>query len=433
MRGRSKRQKNALTIITPIKPGEGTLKSLGDLLERINTGRSKHPVEFDKIDTTCFASWIILDRDPDGGDYPPALVFECNYEGSLDEYLDAFITRAGDALRDIYAHCAGFTEKSNAFLRKYLLKHRKKHAAFFVGCPEQSRQGIRQAKTIRDGIENVLDQNPMYSSRPQEIQAAIRARVKSELDGLITPIEKLQGRAFRNWVLVIVAAIVGFVFWVPAAVIWLLLIRRRENRESSTPDTTKREVDRRLFGSEDRYTQNHLTTLVQVQPGLFRLISLRVVLWLINFAAAHIYITGALGGYPTRNGHRGGIATIHFARWLIIDTDQKGRNPRLLFLSNFDGSWNSYLGDFADKAPFGLNAVWGNTVAFPPTRFLFMGGSRAIDPFKQWSREHNLPANVWYSAYPEISVRNIITDIHIADQLDKQLDDQQAREFLQLL
>ena len=413
------------------------MQSLEDLLDRIYNRRSKHPVEFDKIGTTCFASWIILDRDPDGGDYPPQLVFECNYEGPLDEYLDAFIIQAGDALRDIYEHCAGFSEKSNAFLRKYLLQNSKKHAAFFIGCPQQSRQGIKQAKTIRENIENVLDANPMYSSRPQEIQTAIRARVKTDLDGLITPIEKLQRRAFRNWtvlkILALIVGILGLPVWIAAAAILAALLRRCELRESATPDTVNREVDPRLFGSEDRYTQNHLTTLVQIQPGLFRRITLRVVLWAINLAAAHIYVTGSLGGFPTRNGHRGGIATIHFARWLIIDTDLKDRNPRLLFLSNFDGSWSSYLGDFADKAPLGLNAVWGNTVAFPPTRFLFLGGSKAIDPFKQWSREHNLLANFWYSAYPEISVRNIITDIHIADQLGKQLDDKQAREFLQLL
>src|SRR5437016_2147031 len=196
MSGRSKRQKNALTIITPIKRDEGALQSLEDLLDRIYNRRSKHPVEFDKIGTTCFASWIILDRDPDGGDYPPQLVFECNYEGPLDEYLDAFIIQAGDALHDIYEHCAGFSEKSNAFLRNYLLQNSKKHAAFFIGCPQQSKQGIKQAKTIRENIENVLDKNPMYSSRPQEIQTAIHARVKTDLDGLITPIEKLQRRAF---------------------------------------------------------------------------------------------------------------------------------------------------------------------------------------------------------------------------------------------
>ena len=36
------------------------------------------------------------------------------------------------------------------------------------------------------------------------------------------------------------------------------------------------------------------------------------------------------------------ISTIHFARWVVIDNDQ-----RLLFTSNFDGSWETYLRDFS--------------------------------------------------------------------------------------
>src|SRR5207244_1309689 len=135
-------------IITPIKSGQATLESLKLVLKGIDSGKTDHPVEFDKIGTTSFASWIILDRDPDGGDYPPTLVFECNYEGSLNEYIDAFIVRAGDALRDIYSHCEEFSGKDNESLRKYLLKHKEKYAAFFIGCPYQSRQGIKQAITM---------------------------------------------------------------------------------------------------------------------------------------------------------------------------------------------------------------------------------------------------------------------------------------------
>src|SRR5207244_8903423 len=139
-----------------------------------------------------------------------------------------------------------------------------------------------------------LDRNPMYASRPQEIVAAIRAHLNGDgrpVDGLTTPIETLQRRAFRNWILLWTALILGFVVWVPAALVWLLLVRRHEVRESRIRDKVERKVDEELYRKEDRYLQNHLTTLVQIKPGLFRLMTLRLVLWLINFAASHIFLT----------------------------------------------------------------------------------------------------------------------------------------------
>ena len=37
------------------------------------------------------------------------------------------------------------------------------------------------------------------------------------------------------------------------------------------------------------------------------------------------------------------------------------RTSDLLFLSNYGGSWESYLEDFITKAHTGLTGVWSNT------------------------------------------------------------------------
>ena len=182
-----------------------------------------------------------------------------------------------------------------------------------------------------------------------------------------------------------------------------LCCAKTKSTTRSTPGPKPLGVDERLFGKEDIWVQNHLTTLTNIKPGAFRLRTLKGVLWLINLLAKTVFITGSLGGIPT----------IHFARWLLIDNDR-----RLLFFSNYDGSWASYLGDFVDKANYGLTAVWSNTDNFPPTRFLFFGGAQHIEAFKAWSRYSNEYAAVWYSAYPTASVRNI-TDCG-ADQRNAQ-------------
>src|SRR5262249_30863844 len=100
-------------------------------------------------------------------------------------------------------------------------------------------------------------------------------------------------------------------------------------------------------------------------------------------------------------GDLGGITSIHYARWMILD------DRRLLFFSNFDGSWESYLGEFVDQASSGLTSVWSNTVGFPPARWLLGAGARDEERFKNWTRTHQIETQVWYSAYPKLSVQNI--------------------------
>jgi hypothetical protein len=161
--------------------------------------------------------------------------------------------------------------------------------------------------------------------------------------------------------------------------------------------------------------QNPMVTMVNVKPGALRVNTLKFVLWLINLLAKIFFTTGSLGGIPS----------IHFARWILMDD-----NRRLLFFSNYDGSWASYLGDFVDKANYGLTAVWSNTDNFPPATFLFFGGAKHVNAFKQWSLQHNVYSDVWYSAYPDETVVDLVNDLQIRDTLGKPLAEEEARQFL---
>ncbi len=79
----------------------------------------------------------------------------------------------------------------------------------------------------------------------------------------------------------------------------------------------------------------------------------------------------------------------------------------MLFTSNYDGSHESYMDDFIDKVAYGLNASFSNGVGYPKTRFLVFEGARREQEFKDWQRRHQLPTQVWYSAYPELTAGNI--------------------------
>jgi hypothetical protein len=191
--------------------------------------------------------------------------------------------------------------------------------------------------------------------------------------------------------------------------------------------------------------QNQMTHVVNIRPGRIRLITLRIVLGVINFLARTVFVRGKLGD----------IETIHFARWVLIDN-----NRRLLFFSNYDFSWDSYLDDFINLASDGLTGIWCNTTFFPETKIpawaiipraltlflprrsqtgspsakrLFKQGARREQEFRKWTRDHQVPTHVWYSAYPQLSVTNVNGNSTIADGLTTPLSGKDLDAWLRRL
>ena len=101
----------------------------------------------------------------------------------------------------------------------------------------------------------------------------------------------------------------------------------------------------------------------------------------------------------------------------------------MLFLSNFDGSWQQYLGDFIDKSGWGLTAIWSNSMGFPKTKFTFFGGAYDEEHFLAWSRYYEVPTQVWYTAYPHLSIKNVINNTYIRMELMEDLDEKGAKKF----
>jgi hypothetical protein len=151
----------------------------------------------------------------------------------------------------------------------------------------------------------------------------------------------------------------------------------------------EREHVARTTANENLFFQNGLSNVVEVKATWFRRCLLRGVLFLIDTLARDYFVNGKLGQIPS----------IHAAHWYLLDG---GR--RLAFVSNYDSSWESYLGDFIDQASSGLTAVWSNTAGYPRTRWLAFAGSNAGQRFKAWSHHIQVETPVWYSAYPNVSI-----------------------------
>ena len=140
-----------------------------------------------------------------------------------------------------------------------------------------------------------------------------------------------------------------------------------------------------ISNSDGRITE--LTTLSKIKPG--RVILLREML---NRGSD-------LTAFLLRD-----IETIHYASWVIVEY---GGDDYLMFLSNFTGSFEKYIDDFAAviALAIGLELIWGNCEGWP--------GIDSLEDLKTFIRDTTLRADLYYSAYPEATVRDVLSALKV--------------------
>jgi hypothetical protein len=314
-------------------------------------------------------------------------------------------------------------------VKAYLREHVVRPAAYHIGATGRSLMRIRQEAALRDAIEHHLDTEGaagrLAGQSPAAVRASIQGFVRSQPQ--FSWAESWAPRETRRerlgYYLRAVASLLAVLPALPvlllAAPVLAAVLRVKELTDRvQTQPPDPRHV-RALAEQEDCATQNHLASLIPVKAGMFRVLVLRVLLYALN-------LTTRING---NKGELGGITSIHFAHWSTID-----RGRRLLFLSNYDGSWESYLNEFIEKAAVGLTAVWSNTVRFPRTSFLVRGGARDGPRFKRWARTHQTPTSVWYRAgdYDRLTLPVIDDNSAIREGLFAPLDEKDVRKWLQL-
>jgi hypothetical protein len=102
----------------------------------------------------------------------------------------------------------------------------------------------------------------------------------------------------------------------------------------------------------------------------------------------------------------------------------------LFFSSNYDGSLESYMDDFIDKAAWGLNAIFSSGDGFPRTCFLFCGGITDEKAYKRFLPTRQVQTPVWYSAYPYLTTKNIANNAAIRAGLSGDLNEDETRTWL---
>ena len=362
-----------------------------------------------------FGSMVIF-KDPDGN-YDPTLVFENNFDGELDDYLEDLLERAAAGLHQIYSHCLDYRatgsqdrEEILAFLHAHIVRPN----AYHIGNVGRSVARIKQEEEMMDGIEAFLDgfaREGLEDVSPSSVRNSIQQFVESKPEwAWARQAQKRMTFAERliPWVKLIGVGLLVLILLpllLPFLIIYVIALRWREITDRSEIPSPEQGQIQRLARREDHIVQNHMASLCYVKPGRFRRATLRGVLWLANLVARVSY-----------NGKLSGLDSLHFAHWVLIDN---GR--RLLFLTNYDGSWENYLDDFIDKAALGLTGIWSNTMDFPRTSFLVFGGARDAARFKAIARRTQAYTNVWFSAYPKLTVQGVDNNSTIREDLFRSL------------
>jgi hypothetical protein len=413
-----------LTFLTRVKPEK--IDDLRNFLDNDIAGNllDNPHLPFTSLKRLHFASLFLIEDT----NYDPYLVFENNFDGPLEPYLAELYAQAAPGLHRIYSCCLDYTGASGAdrdVILRYLREHMVRPNAYHIGNVGRSVERTLRESGLRDRLESFLDDfvraepsNEQPGSIRQKIQEFIRDEPafawSAQAEPRQTRMEWFKPR-LKLGILVVVAFLLLPIL-IPVAIIWAAVLRYKETRDLVPEkfDITRRVGE--LVEREDRthVVQNHLAHITVVKLGQFRRATLWLVLWLVNFVAR-----------TSDKGKLTGIPSIHYAHWSLID---KGR--RLLFVSNFDGSWENYLDDFIDKASFGLTGVWSNTMHFPRTFFLFGKGADDGDRFKAWARDKQVYTNVWYCAYPSLTVESIDNNSVIREQLHTTMDESLAREWL---
>lgn len=438
-----------ITVITEVLPDRvGALADLlADFDRALKVGSTVPLVDFPAMDSVHFARFVILPVNAGG---KRLLAFSTAYDGPLGIHLTELVKRAREGLSAIYGHCADFRADyahAPASFVAYLESHSVRHGALHVGYVGRTVKDVRGEEKLRRFIEEKLDL--FYTSTEHRSARAIRDEIigwvaESEFRWALGPragsISPFGVDGWRSSAVVglfvfgvLVLLVVGggaayamgplpFVAYgagVAGVILGLLAwLRHHELTESAKTDT---DIAHGLEHAEDEDlgVRNQLTHVVDVKKGVFRHVLIRTVLAAVELRARFQFYSGDLGG----------IETIHCAHWLILE----GETPRLLFFSNYDGSWERYLGDFIEEAGGGMTSVWSNTVEFPRSRFLLLDGATNERVFKAWTREKQVKTDVWYRALPDISVRNVNDNSRLRDGLSGSLTETEAREWLRLL
>jgi hypothetical protein len=102
------------------------------------------------------------------------------------------------------------------------------------------------------------------------------------------------------------------------------------------------------------------------------------------------------------------VGTLHDMRFVFFDND-----TRMIFATSFDGDWDAYIDDFVTKIPDYLDIIDSASDGWPGIRH---------PGAKDYLAAHQITAEGWYVAHPDLTVAEIHRLKRIGKAVDELLD-----------
>lgn len=356
---------------------------------------------------------------------PTYLLFMGDCDGSGKAQLAELVKRAGEGLRRIFSHCRSLDPRDD--LLEWLIEHDRPVAAPYVNWIGRTVQQIREESALQRVLSSRVPRGLADTGAdPQSMRRRLLAFARAEQAAgrlVLTPPATIPlGWRIRNLVRAIGLPLAGLLL-LPLVIVllpvFLVLLRRHEKCDPEYCPRPRAAAVREMQELEDHDPSNSFTALGPVKPGQFRRWLVQLLLVLIAYACRHVF----------GRGHLGRVRTIHFAHWVFLDDKR-----RVLFASNYDGSHESYMDDFINKVAWGLNLIFSNGFGWPRTDWLIKGGARHELRFKHYQRRHQLPTQVWYKAYPGLTLADLDRNRRIRAGYERvEMSDAQVLAWLRLL
>jgi hypothetical protein len=399
---------NHFAIIAKIKRGQED--GLRRVLKEVNDDPSNNPyVRLTHSKLTHFLRWVILNDDDNG----PRLLLATNYDGDVKSYVDELVS-IGPGMDRIWEKCEDYAGKSR-FL-EFVGQNWYNTQAFYVGFPNETVAGIRRYATIREHLEQFLDLEEVAQLLDQPgvqpflslLSEASGRRTGWRTAEVLTAAVGAAIDRIRRSALLGVFLPTAYAFSQIGQTSDFVRVSAMRQDEGSSTRQTERRIDK--VALDDGTVQNQMTTFTTIRPGRFPRLRLALV------------ATSVLSQYGYLPGEFADVGTLHSFSWVLVD-----QGKRMLFLSNFDGSWQNYMGDFVNKLVWGLDGLYNNTFGYPAA------GMKDVIPFTQYILDHQIPPEVFYSAYPHQTVMNIVRDRRIVRALTANYDSHALATWLNLL
>jgi deferrochelatase/peroxidase EfeB len=386
------------------------------------------------------------------------IVMELSADGAAPTVFDRTAQTIGPELTEIFERAR--ISLNDASMPAFLARHQvdvgqgwfSAPGLNYDGSPEMSVSRIRQEAALAKVAGNLVDAAPQFRSALETL-SWVRVRLWADeamkwafvpepapcLNGkpdatAALPAVLLSAIQAFLWPFLLVAAIAFALIWWrmdAKAAVWLTLLvlaielamaaaaylalRQKEKTDVADVPLPDPRVAAEIMSREAHTAHNHLAAVSIMKPGRLRLFTLRLGLWAAAQIAAH----------ASRPSFLGDTGVIHFARWFLLPGTNK-----LLFFSNFDMPWESYIQDFIQIAPNGVTGIWSNTVGFPRTEKLFGKGAVDGDRLIPWTRCQQYPSRFWYTAYSGITLDRVRTNAAIRQGIALARTEADAQDWL---